>query len=85
MLCSAGYSTTSPYLFLLTRVALLSLPPTLGRFSATRKYKFPGPPTTLVKFTQVNLAKVSKEAQSLGEAYKVGLALGVQGMCGRQQ
>lgn len=64
-LCTAGYSTTSPYLFLLTSVAAPSLSSALGRFSATRKYKFPGPPTTLV-----GLPSVGKEPQSLGEARK---------------
>lgn len=64
-LCAAGYSTTSPYLFLLTSVAAPSLSSALGRFSATRKYKFPGPPTTLM-----GLPSVGKEPQSLGEARK---------------
>lgn len=70
MLSSAGYSTTSPYLFLLTSGVAPSLPSVLGRFSATRKYKFPGSPNTLVKFTLVNLPRVAKEPQSFGEAHK---------------
>lgn len=36
-LCSASYSTTSPYLFLLTGGATLSLSSRLGRFSATER------------------------------------------------
>lgn len=36
-LCSAGYSTTSPYLFLLTSAAAPPLSSGLGRFSATER------------------------------------------------